>query len=268
MGKAFTTILYEKDDQVATITMNRPEKFNAWLPITTEEFKEAFEDCQKDEKIRVLVITGAGKAFSSGEDVTILREIAEEYKDYRAKGIRLPLLGPMSKEVRMLLDIVQKPVVAAINGPCAGGGLTMALAADIRIGSENASFHCIYLQRGMVPSGEVWFLPRLIGPGPALQHILMGDSISAQEAYRYGLLYKVVPIKKLKEETRAIVEKLAQMPSQAIQMTKRAFLFGLNHNLLETMELVGNARTILMHYDDLLDGSQAFLNRKRMNRDG
>jgi len=263
MAQDFTTILYEKEEPVATITMNRPEKLNAWLPITTQEFKEAFEDCQKDDKVKVLVITGAGRAFSSGEDVSVLREIAKKYQEYRARGISLPLPGPASREVRMLLDIVQKPVVAAINGPCAGGGMTMALAADVRIASETASFHCVYLQRGMVPSGEVWFLPRLIGPGPAFQRILMGDSMDAQEAYRLGLLYKVVPIKKLKEETVAVAHHLAQMPSQAVQFTKKALLFGLNHNLLETMVLVGDQRAILTQSDAMLEGSQAFFDKRK-----
>lgn len=256
-------IVYEKDTRIAKITMNRPQKFNAMFPDMEEELLSAFRDCQKDDNIRVLVLTGAGRAFSSGEDVAWLQERAR-----RLEGIppeQRPVPTPMwaSPIPRALVDIVEKPVIASVNGVCAGAGYGLALASDIRIASEKARFAHIYLRRALTTSCEVWLLPRLIGLGPAFYHILMADDMDAQEALRLNLVSRVVPHEKLEAETRELALQIAERPPVATRFTKRAIYKGLLSSLNDTMEFVGYARAAAAGSREPEEGRRAFLEKRK-----
>ncbi|MBI2846410.1 MAG: enoyl-CoA hydratase/isomerase family protein [Chloroflexi bacterium] len=256
-------IVYEKDSRIAKVTMNRPQKLNAMFPEMEEELISAFRDCQKDDNIRVLVFTGTGRAFSSGEDVRVLQERAEQLK--KASPEQKPTPTPMwaSPIPRAMIDIVEKPVIASVNGVCAGAGYGLALASDIRIASENARFAHVYLRRALTTSCEVWFLPRLIGLGPAFYHILTADDMDAKEALRLNFVCKVVPQEKLEAETRDLALKIAERPPVATKFTKRAIYKGLLSSLAETMEFVGYARAAAAGSRESEEGRRAFLEKRK-----
>jgi 2-(1,2-epoxy-1,2-dihydrophenyl)acetyl-CoA isomerase len=168
MSNKYEYVIYESRDNVVKITMNRPEKLNAMNPKMEKELKTAFQQFQDDNKARVLIITGAGqRGFSSGEDVSDLINL-EARRPLPKHGELVPTPSPASGTPRVLSEIVEKPVIAAINGVCAGAGYGLALACDIRIGSENARFAHVYMRRALVASCETWYLPRIIGMGAAM----------------------------------------------------------------------------------------------------
>lgn len=263
----YTLIRYEKDGPVAVLTFNRPERLNAFAPDMEEEMFEAMLDAQRDDAVRVLVLTGTGRAFSSGEDVRVIAAGNERLRERAPRnGLRnVSTPSPASPHGRYLKDNVEKPVIAAVNGVAAGGGYALALAADIRIASTNARFAHIYLRRALVTSAEVWYLPRLIGLGPAMQHILMRDDIDAEEALRLNLVSKVVEPDQLMPETMAIAHHIAQGPPVATRFTKKAVYKGMFASYTETMEYVAWARALGAASGEVTEGAAAFLEKRPPN---
>lgn len=265
MTNQFQTIIYETDGPIAKITLNRPEKLNAINAQMAGELRVAFNEVNGDPAVRVLVLTGAGRAFSSGADVGAWpdRQRAREEEAKKRGKVALPTPTAASPQPRDLEHIVEKPVLASINGVCAGAGYGLALASDIRIASTNARFSHVYMRRALVTSCEVWFLPRLLGLGPALYHILMRDDMSVQEAERWGLVCKVVPPEDLERETRIIAEHLAAGPPTAMKFSKRAVYKGLLTDLDSTMEYVGYCRALNAVSGEWQEGTAAFLEKRR-----
>ena len=262
----FKEIIYEKRDGIAKITLNRPEKLNALTDVMGAELRTAFVDVQGDDNTRVLIITGNGTGFCSGEDVNILRAHAQE-REARAtataaiKPIPRPFgASPLPREMERL---VRKPIVAAVNGVAAGAGYGVALASDCRICSSNARFAHVYGRRALVTSCEVWYLPRLIGLGPAMYHILLADDMYPEEALRLGLVSKVVPPEALQDEAWELAGRLAERPLMSSQFTKEAIHFGLNHNLEDTMDWVGWARAVNAASGESREGTTSFLEKRR-----
>ncbi|MFC2022276.1 enoyl-CoA hydratase/isomerase family protein [Chloroflexota bacterium] len=255
----YKDIIYTKKEGIATITLNRPERRNAFGPEMFESIYKAVEDAAKDDKVRVLVLTGAGQAFCSGGDV---KAMAERVNQPAGGG------GESEAEARDglfsgLFKRFEKPVIAAINGVAAGGGLDLTLACDIRIASDRARFAEVYIRRGLIPAmGGVYFLPRLIGIDRACQLIWTGDMVDAKEAERIGLVTMVVPHEELESATLELAEKLAKGPPLAIRKAKRAIYEGLGMDLKSTQEYVASTNKELRGTEDHKEGARAFVEKR------
>ncbi|MBI4496488.1 MAG: enoyl-CoA hydratase/isomerase family protein [Chloroflexi bacterium] len=263
-------VIYTKKDGVATIVMNNPRTLNALSRIMNDEMQWAFLDAENDPDIRAIIVSGAGeRAFSSGADVTMMAEgqdRAAADRDAAARAGRVvdvPKPGSGSPLPQWIWRNIEKPIVAAVNGVCAGMGGVTALAADIRIMSSTARFAHVYERRGMVCSGETWFLPRYMGLGNAMYHILMADDTGPDEALRVGLVSKVVEPDKLMEEALAIAEHLRDGPQVATRWTKKVIRFGIWHNFFETMDLVGIARQLAGPSGENREGARSFVEKRK-----
>ncbi len=255
----YQDIIYTKEESIATITLNRPDRRNAFSPEMLEGIYRALEDAAKDDKVRVLILTGTGQAFCTGGDVKAMAEEfnqpGEEGKGREQKASDMPLYA--------LVYRFEKPVIAAINGVAVGGGLDLALACDIRIASDKARFAEVYIRRGLIPAGGgTYFLPRLVGVDRACQLIWTGDMIDAREAERIGLVTMVVPHEDLESATRELAEKLAKGPPLAIQRAKRAIYEGLGMDLESTLEYVAPIMKELQQTEDHKEGARAFVEKR------
>ncbi len=209
------TVRYEVADAIATITLARPEALNALTVPMKGELLAALRMAGRDRTVRAVVLTGAGRAFCAGQD---LKERLE------------PDAAPLAVEVRerynpiiAAMRALEQPIVGAINGVAAGAGASLAFACDLRIAAEGASFVLAFGRIGLVPdSGATWFLPRLVGPAKATELALLGESLSATEAERFGLVARVVAADALAAEARAMAERLAGLAPRALALTKRA----------------------------------------------
>ena len=258
----YKDIVYQVQNRVAIVTMNRPEKLNNLGGGLEEELRHAFRECNADPDVRVVVITGAGRAFSSGADVNSLQQW-DERRTSGGETAAMATPGAASPLPRYMEQTVEKPVIAAINGVTAGAGYGLALASDIRIASEQAVFHHVYLRRALVASAETWLLPRLIGLGPAMYHVLTADAMDAQEALRLNLVVKVVPHGQLMEETLGLAERIAAGPPTATKYTKKAIYKGMLWDYETTMEYVGYTRSLTAGTGEPREGFAAFLEKRR-----
>ena len=217
------TLSVETTDGVCVITFNRPDSLNAINDGFTSELAAALRSAEKDANVRVVVLTGAGRAFSSGQDLG----------DLKAKYVpgHVPALGddlrhrydPIVKKLRSM----EKPVIAAVNGVAAGAGCSLALACDMRIASEHAAFIEVFVHVGLVPdSGSTWTLPRLVGLARAMELCCTGRKVGAEEAERIGLVNRVVPADELMTATMKLAGQLANLPCRAIGLTKRLLAVG------------------------------------------
>ena len=212
---AFATLRYEVADAIATITLDRPEALNALTVASKQELLAAFERVAGDRSVRAVVLTGAGRAFCSGQD---LKERLEP--DAAPLDVELrERYNPIIRAMRAL----DRPIVGAINGIAAGAGASLAFACDLRIAAEGASFLLAFGRVGLIPdSGATWLLPRLVGPAKAAEMALLTEPLSAADAERFGLVMRVVPGDQLMDEARAVAVRLAGLAPRAVALTKRA----------------------------------------------
>lgn len=223
----YQTLILDKKDHVATITLNRPDKLNAVNAQLSDEIVLALENVGNDAEARVLVITGAGRGFCSGADVGVL-----------AQGSLTA--GIDGHTIIRKLRGLQIPVIAMVNGVAAGGGACLALACDMRIGSENARFINAFVRIGLSAGwGGPWLYREAMGLGKALEILLTGDALEAKEAHRVGVLNKLVPSDELEKETMALARKLADGPALAIRETKLQVYEGLETDLDTAIERSG-----------------------------
>ncbi len=223
---AYEQILYDVKDNILTITLNRPEKLNAFTGIMMTEMIDAFDRADKDDQIRAIIVTGAGRAFCAGADLSSGAETfapARADRPDRKSAIRADGSIDWSNEVtrdgggRLTLRIFEclKPVIAAVNGPAVGVGVTMQLAMDVRLASETARFGFVFSRRGIVPEAcSSWFLPRIVGISQALEWAFSGRVFSAQEALEGRLVRKVYPAAELIPAARALARDIADNTSQ------------------------------------------------------
>lgn len=211
----YKTLMYEKKENIGLLTINRPEKMNAISQELVAELSLFLDEIENDDELRVIVITGAGdKAFMAGADINELVD-----RDARV-GRRV---SHERQEIFSRLENLHVPVIAAVNGYALGAGLELALACSIRICSEMAQFGAPEVKLGIIPGdGGTQRLPRLVGQGRAMEMIITGDFIDAQEAYRIGLVNKVFPPEKLKEEAMELAKKIASRPPLAVRYAKEA----------------------------------------------
>lgn len=249
------TLRYEVADAVATITLDRPDALNALTVASKRELLAALRAAERDPAVRVVVLTGAGRAFCAGQD---LRERLE------------PGAAPLETELReRYMPIVRamrelpKPIVAAVNGVAAGAGMSLALACDLRIAAEGASFVLGFGRIGLVPdSGATWLLPRLVGPAKAAELVLLGEALSADEAERLGLVMRVVPGDALREEVARVAERLAAAAPRALALSKRALQRALDATFDETLYYEAYLQGIAGRTSDHAEGVAAFVEKR------
>ncbi|ARF67339.1 2-(1,2-epoxy-1,2-dihydrophenyl)acetyl-CoA isomerase [Paenibacillus larvae subsp. pulvifaciens] len=255
----YETILYEISGSVAQLTMNRPDKYNAFTGQMLEEMSSALKKAARDEEVRCILLTGAGKAFNAGQDLgDVLGADTQETASSHGEVLRKrynPLI--------MQICNMEKPVIAVINGAAAGAGMSIALACDLRIMSEKAYFVNAFVSIGLVPdSGGCYFLPRLVGLGKAMELAITGERISAEEAYRIGLANRVCSAEQFSAEAGQLAAKLAQMPTRAIGLIKRTMHKGLDMSLAQVLEYEAYAQEIAGNTEDHREGIQAFLEKR------
>ena len=240
---------------VGLITLNRPEVLNAVTARMLEELRHTLGVAERDGAVRALVLTGAGRAFCAGQDV---REVTEgRWEDLES------LLREKYPAVILKLFQMEKPIVAAVNGVAAGSGCNLALACDLRVASERASFGEVFVRIGLGPdSGAAYFLPRLVGLAKAAELLFTGAIIDAQEAERRGLVNKVVPQEKVMEESLALASQLAKGPTKAIGIAKRALHQGLHMDLSAVLEMEAALQEELARTEDFREGARAFLEKR------
>jgi 2-(1,2-epoxy-1,2-dihydrophenyl)acetyl-CoA isomerase len=254
-------ILFTKENQIATITLNRPDKYNSFNRELALAVQEALDDCQQDAEIRAVYLTGAGKAFSAGQD---LQEVIDP-NGPELKTILVEHFNPIISKIREL----DKPVVCGVNGVAAGAGANIALACDITIATESATFIQAFSKIGLIPdSGGTFFLPRLIGLQRATALMMLGEKVTAKEAEAMGMIYKAVPDIKFQTEARNIVEQLAQMPTKALGLIKRALNNSLANDLDKQLAIEDHLQSVAGSTEDYKEGVQAFLEKRKANFTG
>ena len=254
-------ILFEIKNQVATLTLNRPEKYHSFIREMALELQEKLEICKNDNNIRAIVITGTGKAFCAGQD---LGE-ATNPKGPELQKIVNEHYNPIIRQIRN----IEKPIIAAVNGVAAGAGASIALCCDIVIAKESAVFVQAFSKIGLVPdSGATFFLPRLIGFQKTTALMMSADPISATEAEGLGMIYKVIEESKFEDEIKSFSEKLAKMPTKGIGLTKKLLNQSMNNSLEQQLNEEEIAQTIAGKTNDYKEGVSAFLEKRKPNFKG
>ncbi len=239
--------LYEVSGGVATLTFNRPQRLNALTFEIYAQLRQLFEDLRSEDAVKVIILTGAGDAFCSGGDVNeIIGELFARDTTGHIEFTRMT--GAVVQRMRLL----DKPIIAALNGMTAGAGAVLALASDLRIASERARFAFLFTKVGLTGAdmGAGYLLPRVVGMGRAAELLLLGDTIDAPTAERYGLVNRVVPHDELLDAARAWAERLATGPSLAIGMTKRMMTNEMDMDLVAAIEAEAQAQALLLMADD------------------
>lgn len=256
----FEQILCEVDDRVATVTLNRPDKLNAWTVTMMEELIKAFDMLDKDDEVRAIIVTGAGRAFCAGSDLDP-GGFAERQKELRSEKPPRDTAGQFTLKVYE----TKKAVIAAINGPAVGVGTTMTLPMDIRIASEAARMGLVFNRRGMVPEGcSTWFLSRILGLSQAAEWLLTGRVFSAQEALQGGLVSRVVPEEKLLPTALELAHEIADNTSAVSAALSRQMLWrmlGADHPM-EAHKLESKCLHYMFQSPDLIEGVMSFLEKR------
>ncbi|WP_157363881.1 enoyl-CoA hydratase-related protein [Winogradskyella endarachnes] len=250
------------ENQIATITLNRPEVFNSINREMAFLFQDTLDACETNADVRAIVITGAGKAFCAGQD---LKEVTDPDLNPGFKKILDEHYNPIITRIRA----IKKPIIAAVNGVAAGAGANIALACDIVVAHEKVSFIQAFSLIGLIPdSAGTFFLPRLIGFQKALALAMLGDKVSADEAEKMGMIYKVLPLESFEEDVSKLALKLANMPTLALGKIKEAFNQSLTNNLEEQLALESKLQIEAAITNDYAEGAAAFIEKRKPNFKG
>src|SRR5262245_27104021 len=243
---------------IVTITLNRPDRLNALVGHMRRDLAEALEEAGSDPHVRVVVIKGAGRAFCAGGGVHFMAELVER-QDRAAFG---RLLGAARRVVIAIRRMI-KPVIASVGGPASGAGFNLALACDLRIASSNATFSQSFVKLGFHPDwGGTYFLPRLVTSNIACELFFLGDSISAEEAYRLGLLNRVVPPDQLETETLKLAQRLCAAPAISVAAAKNAVYISEQDSLEAMLQYEVDAQLRCFDSEDAREGVRAFLEKR------
>ena len=247
-----------EDSGIVTITLDRPDKMNALVGHMRRDLAEALEEAGSERAVRVVVITGAGRAFCAGGDLAYAAELIE--RDDSEEFARL--LGAARRVVTAIRQMT-KPVVASVNGPASGAGCNLALACDLRIASANASFTQSFVKIGFHPDwGGTYFLPRLVTANKACELFFLGDTVDAQEALRLGLVNWVVPERELEAETRKLAERLRDAPPTSVAAAKQAVYLSDQEDLETMLRYEVEAQIRCFESRDGKEGVRAFLEKR------
>ena len=251
-------ILTERDGAVGRILLNRPERLNAFSGTMREDLATALAALDADPVIRAIIITGVGRAFSTGGDITVMRELVEGTDTERFDG-----LVRAGAEIVRVIDEMHTPVIAAINGPAAGAGACLALACDLRIVSESASIGFGFLRVGLHPDwGGSFYLPRLVGPALAMEFILTGGMISAERGERLGLFNRVVAPAELEPAARALAGQIAAAPENVVAAARHSLRHSLDMTLPEMLEREVEVQREAFQSPNFREGINSFLEKR------
>lgn len=253
------TLLVEKKDGVCVITLNRPDKLNAFNDEMSFKLIDALKGAAKDAEVRAVVLTGAGRGFCSGQDLA--------NRNFSDNTAARPSLGDSIRRrynpIFLGIKTMEKPVVAAVNGVAAGAGASLAFACDFRIISDNTNFVQSFTKVGLVPdTGATFVLPRLIGLTKAFELMLTADKLDAKTALELGLVNKVVTSEQVMPEAMALAAKLAKGPTKAFGLTKRAVNKSIFPDLEELLEYEAHLQEIAGRSDDFQEGVKAFMEKR------
>jgi len=259
----YESILLDKEEGIATLAFNRPQKMNSLGVQMLDEAAAAIRELNDDDETKVLIITGTGRAFSAGADLTAEvkgTDTTAPGLKRRARTLPFARFGYLMKR----LHEFDKPTIAAVNGVAVGAGLSVALLCDIRIAADDARFSSIFIKRGLVADcGATFYLPRVLGTAKALELMWTGDMIDAKEAERIGLVRSVVPAAELMKEAKALALRFAKGPSVAIELTKRMVYDGLKANDFSSqLANEGLAQEICYKTEDYKEGVDAFVEKR------
>ena len=232
---AYTDLIYDKQNHIATVTLNRPERLNALSKNLQEETVAVCAEIRNDDDVWAVIVTGTGRGFCSGADLTGPAATNENAAPESQQNKLLDQYSWVGDQARAFYHL-DKPTIAAMNGVCAGAGMSMALACDIRIGCENSRFRTVFIERNLSPdSGMSFFLPRIIGYSRAMDLIFSSRDVGADEAYRLGLLDRLVAHENLMAESVAYAETIIQWPPVALRAAKRVVQQNMNRDLDDSL---------------------------------
>lgn len=248
-------IQVEINEGVAVISLNRPEKYNSFVRKMALELQESLDACASNDSVRAVLLKGNGKAFCAGQDLA-------EAIDPQAQGIA-KIVEENYNPIILKMRHMPKPVICAVHGAAAGAGANIALAADIVIASDNASFIQAFSKIGLVPdSGGTYILPRLVGFQRALALMLTGDKVTAAEALQMGMIYKTTADDALLNEANDLAKKLANMPTKAFAYTKELLNASMGNNLQQQLNMEGRLQETAANTYDFKEGVKAFLEKR------
>ncbi len=250
---------FEIADRIATITLDRPERMNAFTFEMIDAWTAALVECRRNDAVRVVIVTGAGTAFCSGGDIV---EMKDRLKNPPAQ--RKNELFNRIQRIPLALEDLDKPVLVAVNGVATGAGMDMALMGDIRYAAQSARFAETYVKVGLVPgAGGAHFLPRLVGTAKALELFWTADFIDAAEAERIGLVNKVLPDTELMPYVRAVAAKIAHAPTLSVRFIKRAVQQGLRNDLRSNLDLISSHYAVVTAAPDHREAVEAFIAKRK-----
>jgi 2-(1,2-epoxy-1,2-dihydrophenyl)acetyl-CoA isomerase len=245
------------ENSVAWITLNRPEVFNSFNREMALLLQKTLDDCNADATVRAIVITGNGKAFCAGQD---LKEVTDPELNPGFRKILEEHYNPIIQKIRT----IEKPIIAAVNGVAAGAGANIALACDIVVSTDHASFIQAFSKIGLIPdSAGTFFLPRLIGLQRATALMMLGDKVTAEAALQMGLIYKILPVAFFEEETMQLATTLANMPTKALGLTKRLLNQSMTNNLEQQLALESDLQIEASSSNDYKEGVTAFVEKRK-----
>lgn len=251
-------VLYATAERVATITLNRPQAFNAFSGTMREDVFARLRDAAQDRQVGAVVITGAGQAFCAGGDIVNMLEL-------QARNDAAPITARtgVAADLIQFLRTMGKPVLAAINGAAAGGGMNLALACDMRFGSPLTRFSASFVKIGLVPDwGGHYFLTRLVGTSQAMELMMLGSLIDADESFRLGLINRIFPADTLLAEVMARAQRLAHGPTAALAAIKRGVYLGAEQSLAATLTYEQQVQAELFLEPDAREGMRAFIEKR------
>jgi enoyl-CoA hydratase/carnithine racemase len=251
-------VLYTVEGSVAILFLNRPRNKNAISLEMVRLLRRFFEEAQRDEAVKGIILTGKGDAFCAGGDVKAMAE-----GKLRSWDMKRFLWEEVHRVILMVEDI-DKPLLAAVNGDATGAGMGFTLMCDLRVCSERARFAESFIKLGLVAGdGDAYFLPRLIGLGQALELLLTGDLITAEQALQLGIATKVVPHDRLLEETRMLMGRIIRNPSPAVRMMKRAVYQAQTSSLRNHLDYISSQLSLLSETEDHLEAARAFMEKRK-----
>ncbi len=254
-------VLCDIAEGIATVTLNRPDSLNAVDEATKRELGTCMKNCRHDEAVRCVILTGAGRAFCSGQDLKELKTAYadEDYTPHLGEFLRNQY-NPIISNIRKM----EKPVIAAVNGVAAGAGCSLALACDLRIAGESAAFVQSFVQVGLIPdSGATYFMPRLIGLARAAELAFTGEKVDARRAFEIGLVNRVIADAELMGYANNLARKLAALPTRSIALTKRLLNQSFGNTLDEQLEAEAFAQETAGLTQDHLEGVRAFMEKRK-----
>jgi enoyl-CoA hydratase len=253
----YETLVYEKEEGIGTVTLNRPNRLNALSFQLKDEVAAVFDLIEKDEEVKVVILTGGEKAFSAGADI-------KERSTMETTQVQAYFRQLKSHEFFCKIENFEKPVIAAVSGVAVGGGCELAMVCDLRIASETARFGLPEVNIGVIPAaGGTQRLPRLVGVTRAKELLYTGDFIDAQEACRIGLVNRVVPVDRLMDEAKALARKLAEKPPLSVKYLKRAVNIGMRMDLNSALDYEANIASMLTCSEDRKEGFRAFVEKRK-----